>query len=168
MTPHIQTERLVLRPLALTDTESIFTLINNENVAKWLTPIPWPYTQSDALDFVSRVTAQNEDAYYAICEDGTFIGCISYGAQLGYWLGEPYWGHGYMTEATKAVLDDYFEDGHSKMISGYHLGNQGSCKILEKMNFQRIEQVPSRSNVVGKVTIQRMILKNSDWEARGK
>lgn len=166
MTPHIQTERLILRPLELTDVDALFTLINNIKFAKWLTPVPWPYTETDASDFLSRVTAQEPDVYYAICRDDGFMGCISYGAQLGYWLGEPFWGQGYMSEAAKAVMADYFGDEHSELNSGYHLGNQGSRNVLEKLGFHETEVVQASSNVMGPVHIQRMKLTRTDWQGR--
>jgi len=166
MTPHIKTDRLVLRPIEIADANALFALINNVKVAKWLTPVPWPYLRSDAEDFVNRVTSQGVDVYYAICRDNVFMGCISYGAQLGYWLGEPFWGHGYMSEAANAVLSDYFTEDHPSSISGYHLENVVSRRVLEKLGFQETEVIQATSNVMGAVNIQRMILERSRWEGR--
>ena len=111
------------------DADALFALINNVKIAKWLTLVPWSYLCADAKDFVSYVTSQGVDVYYAICRDNVFMGCISYGAQLGCWLGKPFWGQGYMPEAANVVLIDYLIEDHPSLILGFH------WRILQRVAF---------------------------------
>lgn len=164
MTPQIETDRLVLRHIEIVDADSLFALINNVKVYNGLTLVPWSYLCADAKDFVSCVTSQGVEVYSAICRDNVFMGCISYGAQLGYWLGKPFWGQGYMPEAANVVLSNYFIEDHPSLILGYHLENIASCSVVEKLGFQEAEVIQATSNVMRAVSIQRMILDSSRWE----
>jgi predicted acetyltransferase len=59
------------------------------------------------------------------------------GAELGYWLGAPYWGQGFATEAARAAIDYAFGDfGHEALLSGARVSNPASRRVLEKCGFQ--------------------------------
>jgi 8-oxo-dGTP diphosphatase len=99
----IATARLVLRPLRREDGPALSALINNWNVAQWLTRVPWPYRPEDMTEFIETIALPRSDGSkptFAILLDGQPIGAVecmgqptieepqSDGSDLGYWIGE--------------------------------------------------------------------------------
>ncbi|UFX45453.1 GNAT family N-acetyltransferase [Bradyrhizobium sp. 41S5] len=122
-TPRIETRRLILRPLALSDAAAIQRHFNNWNVIKTLaTVVPWPYPDDGAESFIKRELdkiAAGEESYQWVLvlrsSDGEAIGNINFRPRAdgrkgnrGFWLAEPYWKQGLMTEAIAAVNDFAF------------------------------------------------------------
>ncbi|MGY4181201.1 ribosomal-protein-alanine N-acetyltransferase [Bradyrhizobium sp. USDA 4518] len=122
-TPRIETPRLILRPLALSDAAAIQSHFNNWNVIKTLaTVVPWPYPGDGAESFIRReldkIAAGEESYQWALvlrARDGEAIGNINFRPRAdgrkgnrGFWLAEPYWNQGLMTEAIAAVNDFAF------------------------------------------------------------
>src|SRR5579872_7069779 len=121
-TPIIQTARLILRPLALSDAPAIQRHFNNWNVIKNLASVvPWPYPDGGAEGFIRQQLekiAAGEKSYQWVLVlrsgDGQAVGNISFRAEenlegnRGFWLAEPYWNRGLMTEAVTAVNDFVF------------------------------------------------------------
>jgi RimJ/RimL family protein N-acetyltransferase len=148
----IFTERLALRPLRPTDAEPLLALFNNWQVVRWLSEPPWPYTIADAVEFVlSRATETPVETNFAIALDDNLIGGIGMrmkdasplqagaGPYLGYWLGQPYWGRGYMTEAARGIITGAFVSGVGETIySGAFAGNTASLRVQEKLGFVRV------------------------------
>jgi RimJ/RimL family protein N-acetyltransferase len=150
MLPVIETERLVLRPVRLDDVEALFGLFNNWNVIRWLSSPPWPHDIGMTRAYVAKCVELGgafEDYRVIVRGDG-IIGVISWrkrggndaprsgGASIGYWLGEPYWGKGYMSEAVKALVTAVFSAMPIPAIySGVFDGNEASLRILEKLGF---------------------------------
>lgn len=149
----IRTRRLLLRPLQPDDAAPLFALFNNWNVVRFLSSPPWPYTLGDARWFVSQVIAHsaelNEDAL-AITRDGTFVGVIGVrlreanalqrgaGPNIGYWIGEPFWGQGFMSETVRAFVRHIFESvGTDAIYSGAFSENAASLRVQEKAGFVR-------------------------------
>src|SRR5262245_42534833 len=101
------TDRLILRPVAGRDVEAITVLADNYKIAVMLARLPYPYRIEHARDFIAWAGDRNEDeGVFALClkADEALIGMCSYELrreaepEFGYWLGEPYWGEGYMSE----------------------------------------------------------------------
>lgn len=121
-------------------------LLNNENVSKWLLVVPFPYTQQDAEDWIKHCSETPEvkkDFAYAIESKGSLVGGIglhiksTHSAETGYWLGEKYWGNGYMTEAIKKITDFGFNELSLARITAHVFdGNIRSEKILLKNGFE--------------------------------
>jgi RimJ/RimL family protein N-acetyltransferase len=147
----IRTERLLLRPLCPDDTQLFFTLLANWEVVRWLSSPPWPYTLDDARCFVEGQVRQRpaSKGFLAItCEDA-LIGGMSIRAGnaaeaparspiLGYWLGQPYWGHGYMTEAAHRFIGHVFASTSVDTIyTGAFADNAASLRVQEKLGFER-------------------------------
>jgi RimJ/RimL family protein N-acetyltransferase len=147
----IHTQRLLLRPLEASDADRVYALFNNWNVVRRLSSPPWPYTLEDARGFASR---QGKNAHgltettFAIIREGLLIGGIDArfypsepqrgGPILGYWLGEDYWGQGYMTEAACGFLAHVFDAGVGDVIcSGAFADNAASLRVQEKLGFVR-------------------------------
>lgn len=165
MTDELKTERLVLRRVRRADADDIAALLGNIAVAKWLTPIPWPYDRGDAEEFVNRVEEQRSDHFAITCES-RLIGMMSVQDHLGYWLGQPYWGHGFATEAGRAVIDYFFDGNADQLRSGYLEGNDASCRVLKKLGFEETHLQDSFVPALGKTVAQhKMVLIREVWEA---
>jgi [ribosomal protein S5]-alanine N-acetyltransferase len=112
ITPTLQTERLILRPLALSDAPAIQRHFNNWNIIQHLAQVvPWPYPENGAETFIARElerAAAGQVIYNWMLVlrggDGEAIGNI----RLRPWLDERYWNQGLMTEAVTAVNDFAF------------------------------------------------------------
>ncbi|MBL7885181.1 MAG: GNAT family N-acetyltransferase [Flavobacterium sp.] len=135
-----------LRPWTLSDAENLTKYANNPNVARFLTnAFPHPYTIENAQSFIEMVSAQNPTSVFAIEIDGEAVGSIGLHAQsdimcknmeLGYFLGEPFWGKGIVTEAVKQMVDYGFQNFDITRIYARPYGNNlASQKVLEKAGF---------------------------------
>lgn len=156
----IRTERLLLRPLRPSDADTLFTLFSNWEVIRWLSTPPWPYTPDDARTFIAAQMdlSARERNYFAIALKDSLIGGIDARSVrpasapvrspiLGYWLGQPYWGRGYMTEAALAFVRFFFASTPVDTIySGVLAGNDASLRVQEKLGFGRTgeEMIHSR------------------------
>lgn len=149
----LRTERLLLRPLRPDDAAPLFALFNNWNVVRFLSTPPWPYTLGDAEWFVSQVVARSLDLdedVLAIARDDTFAGAIGVrlgeagvlqrdaGPNIGYWIGEPFWGQGLMSEALRVFVRHIFQKTETDAIySGVFTENAASLRVQEKAGFVR-------------------------------
>ena len=138
----LETERLVLRRPTLADVKAIARLANDRRVAQNTARIPHPYAVSDAEDFVNFVGCQPQDTNFVITRDGEVLGGVGIdlkpaAPEIGYWLGVPFWGQGYATEAARAVIDYAFEEfGSTELRAGARVVNPASRRVLEKCGFQ--------------------------------
>ena len=132
--PEIRTERLRLIPLSPMDAADITLLITEWDVIRMLARAPFPYTIDDARGYLAK--AKDWPWEYAIYAD-RFTGVVGITGHLGYWLGKPFWGHGYMTEAARGLVGAYFTKTKSdKIISGVFADNPGSQAVLRKLGFE--------------------------------
>ncbi len=140
----LETDRLLLRRPERRDIPALVPLANNYDVAKNLSKLPHPYTAQDAEDFVAlsnETRAAGTDFNFAIARkpDGVFMGCIGLhlkdGAfEFGYWLGQPYWGQGYATEAARRLVAHAFDDLAAQSVwAGWFHDNPRSGNVLAKL-----------------------------------
>lgn len=142
--PVLETKRLALRAPRLEDAKTVAALANDRRIAENTARVPHPYKTSDAEGFITGVNkAGGEAAFLITLHDDTIIGACGIMYQndqtpeLGYWLGVPYWGKGYATEALHAVIDYAFTDlGHEALQAGARVTNPASRRVLEKCGFQ--------------------------------
>ena len=140
----IRTSRLVLRSLERADLDQMLPLITREVAATTLR-ITHPYTRKDAEEYFDGM--QSEIAKDKMLQMSIFVAssdeyCGSVGlrierehgrAELGYWLGVPYWGQGYASEATQAVVAYGFgELGLNRIYATVFAGNTASCRVVGK------------------------------------
>lgn len=142
------TERLTIRRWQEEDAHSLYEYAKDPDIG----PIAgWPPHNNieESLDVIKNVL--NGAECYAICEKGSdkAIGAVELKlnghtdmtdrddeCELGYWLGKPFWGRGYMPEAVKELLRHAFEDlGMTTVWCGYYDGNQKSKRVQEKVGF---------------------------------
>lgn len=149
----IRTARLVVRPVRASDDERLFDLFANWEVVRWLSSPPWPYTRADMQSFVreqANPATADPESRFAITLDREPIGIIGVrmrqashlqrgaGPNIGYWLGQIYWGCGYMTEALCGVVRHVFcELPDDTIYCGAFVGNDASLRVQEKVGFVR-------------------------------
>jgi RimJ/RimL family protein N-acetyltransferase len=145
--PLLRTERLVLRPFSLTDVPAVTRLISAREVAATTLRIPHPYNEEHARRFISECPAKAETgqafafavtALDEVCGGiGLHIEAQHRHAELGYWIGVPYWGRGYATEAARAVVGFGFETLKLERIFAHHFAtNPASGRVLQKIGMK--------------------------------
>jgi len=141
--PVLETKRLALRAPHLEDAKTVAMLANDRRIAENTARIPHPYREADAESFFASANTPAGDAQFLITlRDGTIMGACGLVLQdetpeLGYWLGVPYCGKGYATEALHALIDYAFTDlGHEALQAGTRVTNPASRRVLEKCGFQ--------------------------------
>lgn len=143
--PELYTGRLELRQLQADDIPSLVKYANNKKISDYVLNIPHPYHEPDAVFRISYVLQgfKTKARYvFAIIWKDTdeFIGEIGLHldgkgniAQLGYWVGEPFWGKGIATETIGAVLKFGFEKlGLEMIFATCYADNIASAKVLLK------------------------------------
>ena len=156
-----------IREWKITDKESLALLLNNKKILDNLRDgIPWPYTQKDAEDFIAAMLAADKTKTFAfaITADEEVIGSIGVfrgenihcrTAEMGYYLGEAYWGKGFGTSAVRQICAYVFENTDIIRIFAEPFAfNTASCRVLEKAGFQ-MEGI-LRSNAVKNGAVQDM------------
>lgn len=143
--PLLRTRRLTLRLPQMGDAERVTQMLNNFAVAGNLSRVPYPYTLSDAKAYLKaqRPGRPPGETGFAICLDGVgFIGQCGFhrdhrgNTVLGYYLGQPFWGRGIMTEACEAVIEWYFHaTGADSIVSGVFHFNRASLAVQRKLGF---------------------------------
>lgn len=128
------------------DIQALVKYANNRNVSiNMRDGFPYPYTLENAENFISSVSKQNPVTFYAIATPEEAIGGIGVSintdvhrltAELGYWLAEPCWGKGIMTEAVSIFTDYAFAHfGLIRICARPYTNNAGSCRVLQKVGF---------------------------------
>src|SRR5688572_2887844 len=112
--PVLRTRRLLLRGLRDEDATTVTAMIGDKRVSRWLLSFPYPYPPGAAANWIARTHDSWLDgtgATFAITTHGTVMGAIGLRlvarhdhAEIGYWLGAPYWGNGFAAEAAKKVI----------------------------------------------------------------
>jgi len=138
----IQTQRLDLRPLTELDIAELVPLIGAREVAETTLRIPHPYEEKHAREFLASPLKENElRLIIRTRSQGLLCGGIGLHpdsehkrAELGYWIGVPFWGNGYATEAASTVVRYGFENFDLNRIYAAHFaGNDASGKVLRKI-----------------------------------
>lgn len=166
----IATRRLVLRAPIRGDVPDLVHLANNSAIAERLVRLPHPYTQADAVGFVEIFAQRPDERPYAITLDERLIGVAGFTffedrpPELGYWLGEPHWGKGYMTEAVRAVIEAAHRTGHFDTIAARALAdNAASLRVLEKAGFHRVGRPVEQTFGAATRLVVRLELEKPRW-----
>ncbi|MGB1128494.1 MAG: GNAT family N-acetyltransferase [Haloferula sp.] len=141
----LHTDRLTLRPFRIDDAEAVTRWVSDRRVAETTALIPHPYSLADAREWLNRVVGyadHDPHQVFAITlrETGELIGCIGLHrdpeapwAEFGYWLGVPFWGLGYATEALREIIRLGFEDlGLRRMEACHFAHNPASGRVMQK------------------------------------
>ncbi len=138
--------RSTLRDYRATDRASLVRYANNETIARNLRDrFPHPYTESDADRFLSFCAGAAPPLNFAIAVDDVAVGGIGLmlhediervSAELGYWLGEPFWGRGIVSEAVAAFTDWAFATFPLTRVYALPFAeNAASARVLEKAGY---------------------------------
>ncbi|HZL90071.1 MAG TPA: GNAT family N-acetyltransferase [Pirellulaceae bacterium] len=135
-----------VRDLIAADAASLARYANNRQI--WLNlrdRFPHPYTLRDAVSFIEHVRSQSPPTVWAIDVAGEAVGTIGImprddveriSAEIGYWLGEPFWGRGIMTEVLMAVTQWSLKEFQLTRIYALPFANNSaSCRVLEKAGY---------------------------------
>lgn len=144
-TPILKSERLTLRPFTLADAGRIRDLLDTPEIADTTLSVPFPYPEGAAEGWIGthpRAAADGKGWTWAVTRrsDGVLMGAIAIGVvkehqrgTLGYWLGVPFWNHGYMSEAARAVVTFGFDTLDLHRIDARCLTrNPASARVMEK------------------------------------
>ncbi len=148
--PRIVTDRLVLRALAVTDAPEVARLAGRREIADTTISIPHPLSEAQARDWIAaRTTQDNADKEIALAvtlkDGGRLIGSVALRqinrehahAELGLWIGVEWWGQGYATEATRAVLRFAFGQLDLNRVYAHHMvRNPASGRVLAKIGMK--------------------------------
>jgi RimJ/RimL family protein N-acetyltransferase len=173
-TPVLETERLLLRAPKLDDAKTVARLANNRKIAEMTALIPHPYGVDDARAWIESLAEEESGWTFAVVaksEGGALVGACGYGKrcedepEIGYWVGEPYWGRGYATEAVRALIDHLFTVTDLEAIAaGCRVTNLASRRVLERCGFQWTGAALCRIRALGaSVPSDRFRLERKIW-----
>jgi RimJ/RimL family protein N-acetyltransferase len=142
---HLETDRLILRPPSLDDAPRIRELAGHREIAATTINIPHPYPEGAAEEFIENVRAAHDEGRgytFAITRktDHLLVGMIGIHprpafrhAEIGYWVGRPYWGQGYATEAARRMVAFGFQELNLyRIYASYFTDNPASRRVMEK------------------------------------
>ena len=144
----LQKENIVLRPLQEQDKQAIASLLNNKKICDNLRDfIPYPYSEQNAQEFIAFTQSENPTMTFAILAESNFCGVIGLvgekdihrkNAEIGYWLGEPFWGKG-ITSIAVGLITNYalHQLDFARVHTGIFEYNLASMRVLEKNGYQR-------------------------------
>lgn len=167
----LRTRRLILREPTLDDAPCYALALGDYEVARFLTPVPWPYTLSMAVDWLRQARPATPERSLLIIDlpGKGLIGCVSLLDELGLWIARPHWNRGYATEAATALLDWHFSRTEAEFVtSSAHHNNAASLALQDRLGF-----APVGSEMRFSHTLQHNVehvvtrLARADWMARG-
>ena len=146
--PLLTTERLVLRRLVPGDASDLAELAGAVEVASMAGHVPYPLSLDAAREWIADVShGDNRRCAMAILrrdrdDQERFLGVCGFAmdapgsASIGYFIGRPYWGKGYATEAVRALIGYCITSAAPTTLAASHfLGNDASARVLEKLGF---------------------------------
>ena len=164
---HLSLGSCVVREWAAEDLQPLVRHANNRNI--WINlrdRFPHPYTDAHGREFLSHVVPQRAPTVWAIEVDGEAAGGIGLvqltdvervSAEIGYWLGEQFWGRGVMTDALKAVTAEAFRQLDLRRIFALPFAdNIGSIRVLEKAGYVLEGRMPQSAIKAGIIRDQLM------------
>jgi ribosomal-protein-alanine N-acetyltransferase len=163
----LETERLILRPFTLQDAKHVQQLAGDKAIADGTCYIPHPYEDGMAEKWIIEHHAaceRNEQAVFAITTKQTncLIGAVGLmlhkeelQAELGYWIGRPFWGQGFATEAAQTIIKYGFEKlCLSSIYADCFQWNATSIKVIQKIGMRlkrSFDKYVARRNIIEQV-----------------
>lgn len=166
--PEIKSDRLTLRRPFRGDAARVAKHCSDFAIPSMSTRMPWPYGMEDAEIFIDGVLQQDrvvENTFMIDDEQDDVVGCVGLFTtgrtlEIGYWIGRPYWGRGYATEATRAALNWAKESWGKKVVmAGHFADNAASGQVLIKCGFLYTGEVKRMHSLArGQETPTRMMV----------
>lgn len=145
VSPNLETERLLLRPLRLDDAHHLARMLDDDwDAIRQTGRVPYPPTEPALRHWIATHLGGANQAFTLMRkEDGQPMGSGGFGgsvrvAELGYLLGRAYWGRGYATEVVRALLDHARSLGLRQLDAYSFVDNPASARVLEKAAFAHL------------------------------
>jgi RimJ/RimL family protein N-acetyltransferase len=177
----LKTDRLTLRPLRADDAPRIEELAGDARVALMTASIPHPYPPGAAEEFIHQIgrdVRSGRSLAWAIVprDEAGLVGTIAFRidranriGEIGYWIGVPFWGQGYASQAARAAMDHAFETLDLVEVEGCHLAtNPASGRVMQKAGMRpagTIRKALGRWDENTELAVYR--LTREQWEAGG-
>ena len=148
-----RTPRLLLRPGWIEDAPALAAAIADEMIVRNLATAPWPYGLSDAEAFLAQPRDPAMPSFLIFERtEGTpnLVGSCGLGrrpsgsVEMGYWIARPFWGRGYATEASLALIEVARTLGFGQLEGSHFVDNPASSRVLEKLGFEPLGIVAPR------------------------
>ena len=153
--PTLHTERLTLRPFTLDDVAQLRPLVSEKEIAATTMTIPHPYPDGEAERWIGTHQpkfAEGKAAVFAVTlrDSDVLVGAIGLSikrehshAEMGYWIGKPYWNQGYASESTRALLQYAFDTLGLNRIFAHHMTkNPQSGRVMQKIGMTHEGTLP--------------------------
>lgn len=168
----LETRRLRLRRLRASDAQTVARLANDRHIAEMVSRIPHPYALDDAARFLASPDAGNAFALEGR-ETAEMIGIAGLRPlqreatfELGYWLGRPFWGHGFATEAAQGLIDHAFRDVAAECVEvRCRVVNNASRHVIRKCGFQYCGTGMDISLAAGRVASETYRMDRRCWQS---
>jgi RimJ/RimL family protein N-acetyltransferase len=143
--PTLHTGRLVLRKPRLQDIPALLQYVNNSSITENMISLPYPFLEEDAVVWLANtisgfrsgerhifaITMQEKDELIGAI--GLHLQLVNNAAEIGYWLAQPYWNKGIITEANKAIIAYGFKElGLNRIFASHFDTNPASGRVLQK------------------------------------
>jgi RimJ/RimL family protein N-acetyltransferase len=168
----ISSNRLTLRPFSLNDAPLVAKLAGDKRVSMTTLNIPHPYSLSAAQEWISSLAGQGSQRKSLVLAvektaTGELIGAVSLvsiegnKAEIGYWIGHPYWGNGYCTQAVKCLIE-YVQIslGINHFFAEHLATNPASGKVMTKNGMRFLGSVLKNDRHGNEVQIETYELKS--------
>ena len=143
---NLQFENYIIRNFIDDDVDSLYKYANNINVSQYLREsFPYPYSKQNALEWIYFIKQDSDKLALAIADEHELIGGIGaipnndvhrFTAEIGFWLGEPFWNKGIMTKAIRVFCNYLFDAyNYNKLSANVFEGNEASKKVLQNTGF---------------------------------
>jgi ribosomal-protein-alanine N-acetyltransferase len=166
----LETERLILRPPRPCDIAGMVVWLGDYNVSRNMSRVPHPYGEEDAEMFVAGIARKGHVFSIVRKSDSAFMGCTGLtqddaGFEFGYWLGTPFWGQGFATEAAHRLVTFAFEElGQASVHAGWFYDNPASGHVLAKLGARHNGSALRESRARGKeVLCHDMVLTRAEF-----
>ncbi len=148
-----RTPRLLLRPGFPEDAPALAAAIADEAIVRNLASVPWPYRMRDAEAFLASPRDPILPSFLIFVRTNgapQLTGSCGLGrrpsgsVEMGYWIGTPYWGRGFATEACLAVVEIARTLGLASLEGSHFTDNPASARVLEKLGFEPVGIIAPR------------------------
>ena len=118
-------------------------MVGDWDITKWLSDVPYPYTEKNAEMFIK--SSSPDDFRFSVFYDEILVGGVGVSYEdnnqldLGYWIAKDYWGFGFATEASMGLIEYVKNETDFKAITACYIkGNKASANVLKKLGFKEI------------------------------
>jgi RimJ/RimL family protein N-acetyltransferase len=150
-----RTPRLLLRPGFPEDAPALAAAIADEGIVRNLSVVPWPYALRDAEAFLASPRDPVLPSFLIFERTASapvLVGSCGLGrrpsgaVELGYWIGRPFWGRGFASEAGHALIDIARALGLRQIEASHFIDNPASARVLDKLGFESTGLIAPRTN----------------------